>query len=532
VTEGKGGGSGEGKGLWGGRFSGGMAPEMVPLNRSLDVDRHLWRQDLAGSRAWARALAGAGVLSPRRGRPPGGAGPGGGPPRGGFPEDAPDEDIHSLVERLLGEEAGPVAGKLHTGRSRNDQVATDFRLWGMAAAEALEGALDAVVRGLLELAEDGVDLILPGYTHLQQGQPVRAAHWALSHAWPLLRDRERIRTAGASASVLPLGSGALAGCPFPVDREALRRELGFLRLSENSMDAVSDRDWAVELVFAGALLGVHLSRLSEDLLLFSSREFRFLRLDDGYSTGSSLMPQKRNPDVAELTRGKSGRLHGNLVALLTLLKGLPTGYNRDLQEDKALLFDTVDTLLLTLPPLAGALRPPGSFRRVERALDSELLATDLADVLVRAGVPFRRSHEIVGALVREAEEEGSPSPTSPTTGSRPTTPSWGEAPPGPPSTGSGRWRPGTPPAGPPADGSWSSSPNSAGAWGWATPEGGHATGAVRPRVRPAASTKGRSPVMRASNCPKSRDWSPSERASAGRGWTSTMIPSAPAAAAA
>jgi argininosuccinate lyase len=410
VTEGKGGGSGEGKGLWGGRFSGGMAPEMVPLNRSLGVDRHLWRQDLAGSRAWARALAGAGVLSPeerdallsgldrvevRLGD--------------GFPEDAPDEDIHSLVERLLGEEAGPVAGKLHTGRSRNDQVATDFRLWGMAAAEALEGALDAVVRGLVELAEDGVDLILPGYTHLQQGQPVRAAHWALSHAWPLLRDRERIRTAGASASVLPLGSGALAGCPFPVDREALRRELGFLRLSENSMDAVSDRDWAVELAFAGALLGVHLSRLSEDLLLFSSREFRFLRLDDGYSTGSSLMPQKRNPDVAELTRGKAGRLHGNLVALLTLLKGLPTGYNRDLQEDKALLFDTVDTLLLTLPPLAGALRtarfvPAG----VERALDSELLATDLADVLVRAGVPFRRSHEIVGALVREAEEEGIP----------------------------------------------------------------------------------------------------------------------------
>jgi argininosuccinate lyase len=395
-------------GLWGGRFSEGMAPEMVPLNRSLDVDGRLWRQDLAGSRAWARALAGAGVLTSeeldvllegldrvedRLGE--------------GLPADAPDEDIHSLVERLLGEVAGPVAGKLHTGRSRNDQVATDFRLWGMEACTRLDRALVEAGRGLIELAETGMELILPGYTHLQQGQPVRTAHWALSHVWPLLRDRERIRQAAASAAVLPLGSGALAGCPFPVDREGLRAELGFRRVSENSMDAVSDRDWAVELVFAGALLGVHLSRLAEDLLLFSSREFGFVRLDDGYSTGSSLMPQKRNPDVAELIRGKAGRLCGNLSGILTLLKGLPTGYNRDLQEDKALVFDTVDTLLLALPPLAGALRT-ARFRpaAMEAARSPELLATDLADVLVRAGVPFRQSHDIVGALVREAEETG------------------------------------------------------------------------------------------------------------------------------
>jgi argininosuccinate lyase len=404
-TRGTGGG-----GLWGGRFSGGMAPEMEPLNRSLDVDRRLWRQDVAGSRAWARALGGAGVLDAaevdallagldaveaRLGTD--------------FPGDAPDEDIHSLVERLLRESAGPVAGKLHTGRSRNDQVATDFRLWGMTTARALADAVADVVDGLSDLAERGLDVILPGYTHLQQGQPVRGGHWALSHAWPLLRDRDRFLHAAESAAVLPLGSGALAGCPFPVDREALARELGFRAVSENSMDAVSDRDWAAELLFAASLLGVHLSRLSEDLLLFSSKEFAFVRIGDGYSTGSSLMPQKRNPDVAELVRGKSGRLTGSLVAFLTLLKGLPTGYNRDLQEDKAIVFDAADTLRLVLPAMAGALRST-VFRpdRIERARDPELLATDLADVLVRAGVPFREAHDHVGTLVREAEERELP----------------------------------------------------------------------------------------------------------------------------
>ncbi len=404
-TRGQGGG-----GLWGGRFSGGMAPAMEPLNRSLDVDRRLWREDLAGSRAWARALGGAGVLEAAEVEALlAGLGAVEARLAERFPEDAPDEDIHSLVERLLREAAGPVAGKLHTGRSRNDQVATDFRLWGMATARQLAGAVEEVIGGLLALAERGMDVILPGYTHLQQGQPVRGGHWALSHAWPLLRDRDRILRAGESAAVLPLGSGALAGCPFPVDREALARALGFRAVSENSMDAVSDRDWAAELVFAGALLGVHLSRLSEDLLLFSSKEFAFVRIGDGYSTGSSLMPQKRNPDVAELVRGKSGRLAGGLTALLTLLKGLPTGYNRDLQEDKAIVFDVTDTLTLVLPAMAGALHST-VFRpdRIERARDSELLATDLADVMVRAGVPFREAHDHVGTLVRQAEEQGVP----------------------------------------------------------------------------------------------------------------------------
>jgi len=394
--------------LWKGRIAGEMAPAMVLLNRSLDVDRRLWSQDVRGSQAWARALVGAGVLEPEegdaliRGLEAVGRRLG-----GGEEAEAPDEDIHSLVERLLFQEVGALAGKLHTGRSRNDQVATDLRLWSMEATVELEDALLALATALHQLAGRSLHLLMPGYTHLQQGQPVRAAHWVLSHFWPLMRDVERIRRAKEGASVLPLGSGAIAGCPFPVDREALRDWLGFRRISRNSMDAVSDRDWAAELVFACALAGIHISRLCEDLVLFSSFEFGFLRLSDGYSTGSSLMPQKRNPDVAELARGKSGRLVGALAGFLTLLKGLPTGYNRDLQEDKSILFDAVDTLLLVAPAVAGAVEEATwQEERVKAALDTRLLATDLADHLVRQGVPFRTTHEVVGALVQEAESRG------------------------------------------------------------------------------------------------------------------------------
>ena len=394
--------------LWGGRFSGGMAPEMIPFNLCLPVDGRLWREDIRGSAAWARALGGAGVLSEKevsdlhqgldavaqRIETDGLDG-------------APEEDIHSVVERMLGEVAGSVAGKLHTGRSRNDQSATDVRLFGMAACDRIEGALRGLAGALVELAESGVDVIMPGYTHLQQAQPIRAAHWALAHAWAFLRDVERIRSARSSAASLPLGAGALAGCPFPVDREALRAELGFERVSENSVDAVADRDWICDVAYAGALIGVHLSRLGEDVVLFSSTEFGFLRLSDGFSTGSSLMPQKRNPDVAELARGKAGRLVGNLTGLLTLLKGLPTGYNRDLQEDKEALFDTVDTLLLTLPAMSGGIAT-AAFQpdRMAAIMDTQLLATDLSDYLVRKGVPFRESHEVVGRLVLRAEEAG------------------------------------------------------------------------------------------------------------------------------
>ncbi len=395
-----------GKALWGGRFSGGMAAEMVPLNLSLDVDQRLWREDLRGSVAWARALGRVGVLTEDEtstlvvglGEVEARI------EREGLAE-APEEDIHSVVERMLREAVGEVGGKLHTGRSRNDQSATDVRLWGMEAADRIATEILRLIEALHGLAEAGVDHVMPGYTHMQQAQPVRAAQWALAHLWAFARDLERTRRARAAAAVLPLGSGALAGCPFPIDREALREELGFERVSENSVDAVADRDWICDLVYAGAMLGVHLSRLGEDLVLFSSVEFAFVRISDGYSTGSSLMPQKRNPDVAELARGKSGRLVGNLSAVLTLLKSLPTGYNRDLQEDKRSVFDTVDTLLTTLPAVAGAietaeLRP----ERMRAVMDAQLLATDLADYLVRRGVPFRESHEVVGRLVRRAEQ--------------------------------------------------------------------------------------------------------------------------------
>ena len=385
-----------------------MAGAMVPLNRSLDVDIRLWPQDVRGSQAWSRALVRAGVLEEAEGD--------------ALVEgldrvaarlserdhsDEADEDIHSLVERLLHDEVGEVAGKLHTGRSRNDQVGTDFRLWGMETAEGLDGVLREVERALLDWASESVEIILPGYTHLQQGQPVRAAHWVLSHFWPLERDRAALRAVRDQAGVLPLGSGAIAGCPFPIDREFLRAHLGFLSISENSMDAVGDRDWALGLAFATARVGIHLSRLAEDLVLFGSKEFGFVRLSDGFSTGSSLMPQKRNPDVAELVRGKSGRLTGNLVALLTVLKGLPTGYNRDLQEDKGVLFDSVDTLSMVLPAIEGAIRGAEFQKdRIEAALDPQLLATDLADYLVRAGVPFRKAHEAVANVVRVAEDRG------------------------------------------------------------------------------------------------------------------------------
>ncbi len=402
-----------GHALWGGRFEGGLSGEMEALNRSLDVDRRLWREDIRGSRAWAGALGragflatdeveeiarGLGVVEERL------AGWG----AGDFAA-APDEDIHSLVERLLTDTIGPLGGKLHTGRSRNDQVATDFRLWGREAIRRQGRLLAGLAEALAARAREHAGAVMPGYTHLQRAQPVPVGHWLLSRAWPLVRDLEHLVAVHRECDVLPLGAGALAGCPFPVDRAALAADLGFARISENSIDTVADRDWCARLVFGAAMTGVHLSQLAEDLVLFSTSEFGFVRLADGFTTGSSLMPQKRNPDVAELVRGKAGRLVGNLAALLTLLKGLPTGYNRDLQEDKETVFDAVDTLELVLPALAGAVHTMTVVReRTRAALDAGMLATDLADYLVRRGVPFRESHHAVGALVRLAEESGRP----------------------------------------------------------------------------------------------------------------------------
>jgi argininosuccinate lyase len=396
--------------LWGGRFAAEPSEAMDRLNRSLSVDRRMWREDIAGSLAWATALGAAGVLTAAEAdslcaglESVASKLSGWGAPQW---EAAHDEDVHSLVERLLREEIGPLAGKLHTGRSRNDQVATDSRMWARKALLRLDKMLVELQRALGEQAKSHVETVMPSYTHLQRAQPISAAHWLLSHAWPLVRDRDRLAEACDRVSVLPLGSGAIAGCPFPVDRVLLQELLGFRHLSQNSMDAVSDRDWIAEILFATAMIGVHLSRLGEDLILFSSTEFGFVRLSDQYSTGSSLMPQKRNPDAMELARGKAGRLVGGLTATMTLLKGLPTGYNKDLQEDKELLFDAIDTLETLLPAVIGSISTMEiSVKRCAAAVDSGMLATDLADFLVRNGLPFREAHEAIGRLVRAAEEK-------------------------------------------------------------------------------------------------------------------------------
>ena len=382
---------------------------MEALNRSLQVDWRLWRHDVRGSRAWARGLARAGILSAAEAEKIDGGlvAVAGRLETMAGPEGFADEDIHTVVERLLTETIGPTGGKLHSGRSRNDQVATDFRLWGKDAIRMLRAHIVNVIGALASKAREAAGIVMPGYTHLQQAQPVPAAHWLLSRAWPLVRDLEHLRAVLRECDVLPLGSGAIAGCPFEIDRQQLAADLGFSRVSDNSMDGVSDRDWAARLVFGAAMTGVHLSQLAEDLVLFSTSEFGFVRLGDGFTTGSSLMPQKRNPDVAELTRGKSGRLVGNLVGMLTVLKGLPAGYNRDLQEDKEAVFDSVDTLAMVLPAITGAVRSMMLVRaRIEEALRSGMFATDLADHLVRRGVPFREAHHLAGELVRVAEESG------------------------------------------------------------------------------------------------------------------------------
>ncbi|MFZ2420142.1 MAG: argininosuccinate lyase, partial [Anaerolineae bacterium] len=327
--------------------------------------------------------------------------------RGVFVPHAGDEDIHTAVERRLGELIGGVAGKLHTGRSRNDQVATDVRLWLRDQIDQLDAALCDVQAAAVTLAEAHLAVLMPGTTHMQPAQPIRFSHWALSFFWMWQRDHERLTEVRRRVNVCPLGSGALAGTPFNVDRAALAAELGFDAISANSLDAVSDRDFVVEFLAWAALLGIHLSRLAEDLILWSNPQFGFVRVADAYSTGSSLMPQKRNPDAMELVRGKSGRLLGNLVSLLTTLKGLPSTYNKDLQEDKEPLFDTVTTLTLALPVTAGVLRTlQVNPTRMQAALSSDMLATDLADYLVRQGTPFRQAHHLVGQAVRRAEALG------------------------------------------------------------------------------------------------------------------------------
>jgi argininosuccinate lyase len=325
---------------------------------------------------------------------------------GKFPWDASLEDLHMNVEVRLAQLIGPVAGRLHTGRSRNDQVALDLRLYTREAVKDTLAHLRGVQQALVELCEKYSGVIMPGYTHLQRAQPVLFAHHLLAYFQMLQRDVGRFKDCYHRTDVLPLGSGALAGVPYPTDREFLAGELGFSKISANSMDAVSDRDFALEFQFAAATCMMHLSRLSEEIVLWSSREFGFIRLAEEFTTGSSIMPQKRNPDFAEIARGKTGRVYGNLMGLLTVLKGLPLTYNRDLQEDKEGFFDTVDTLLATLGVFQGML--PGLTLEVARVSnlsgESYMLATDLADYLVGKGVPFREAHGVMRDLCRYCEE--------------------------------------------------------------------------------------------------------------------------------
>jgi argininosuccinate lyase len=401
--------------LWGGRFTEATAPDMARFQNSLPFDWRLWAADITGSIAWARAICAAGVLTEdERDQIIGGleairdeiAATAAADPDAVF-AGAHDEDIHSYVERRLAERIGAAAGKLHTGRSRNDQVATDTRLWLRGEIAALDAALAGLIETAAARAEAEIDVLMPGYTHLQPAQPIRWSHWLLRHAWAWQRDRERLADLLRRVNVCPLGSGAVAGCPVPIDRAALAADLGFAAPTPNSIDAVSDRDYVAEFLFWGVLLGVHLSQWAEDLVLWSTREFGYVVMADAYSTGSSLMPQKKNPDALELLRGKAGRLFGSLTTVLMMLKGLPSAYDKDLQEDKEPLFDTVDTLALGLAVARGVLetlriRP----ERMAAALGDELLATDLADALVAAGVPFRQSHGLVGQVVRRAEELG------------------------------------------------------------------------------------------------------------------------------
>jgi argininosuccinate lyase len=395
--------------MWGGRFSESMDARMALFNNSYPFDSRMWDEDIRGSMAWARQLQAAGVIAAdelealltglEAVREEFAA--------GRFTAQASDEDIHTAVERRLGELAGAVAGKLHTGRSRNDQVATDVRLWTLGAIDRAGAALRELQSALLAQAEAAGEALMPGYTHLQRAQPILLAHWLLAHFWPLQRDRERLTDCRKRAAVLPLGSGALAGTPLRIDRAALAADLGFDTITPNSVDAVSDRDFVAEFLFCGSMIGLHLSRLAEDIILYSTSEFGFVTLSDTYSTGSSLMPQKKNPDSFELLRGKSGRLIGGLVTLLTVIKGLPAAYDKDLQEDKEPLFDAADTLELGLAVAAGAIATARfNAERMRAALDDAMLATDVADYLVEHSVPFREAHKAVGALVRAAEAQG------------------------------------------------------------------------------------------------------------------------------
>ena len=398
---------------WEGRFAEPTDAAVERFTASFAIDRRLYRHDIRGSIAHAEALMRAGLLTRSECRTL---------VRGlaeveaeitvevtrGDAAPSPDEDIHMHVERRLTEKVGPVGGKLHTGRSRNDQVALDLRLYLREEIGILVSQIGAVQQALAARAEAEINLILPGYTHLQRAQPVSLAHHLLAYYEMLARDVGRLRDAAARMDTMPLGSGALAGTGFPLDRDAVVQALGFSRPTANSIDAVSDRDFVMEFLAAASILMVHLSRWAEEWILWASSEFGFIDLPDAFCTGSSMMPQKKNPDVPELVRGKTGRVYGHLVNLLTTLKALPLSYNRDLQEDKPALFDTLDTLAASLQVMTELMRRLKVNREaLKRALQGGcLLATELADYLVARGVPFRESHGITGRIVRAALDRG------------------------------------------------------------------------------------------------------------------------------
>jgi len=395
-----------------GRFRDHLADVALRYSESVSFDRRLYKHDIAGSIAHATALGHAGIIDE-------------GEvasivsglrsieeeiTSGAFEWDPQLEDVHMNIEAALTKRIGAAGAKLHTARSRNDQIALDLRLYTKAEITHVCAAIRGFQSALIELANRNLDVVMPGYTHLQRAQPILFAHYLLSFVEALKRDDNRLIDCAKRADVMPLGSGAIAGSTIALDRELIAKQLGFSAISQNSMDAVSDRDFVAEFLFCLALIGAHLSRLSEDLILWSTAEFGFVMLSDAFSTGSSLMPQKKNPDMAELTRGKTGRLYGNLVAMLTLLKGLPSTYNRDLQEDKEPLFDSIDTVTAALRVFTEMLPTltVNSGRMLEAASDPNLLATDLAEFLVQRGMPFRDAHNVVGELAAQAAETGRP----------------------------------------------------------------------------------------------------------------------------
>jgi len=398
--------------MWKGRFKQEASDLLKSYGQSVTTDWRLYRQDIRGSIAHARALSRAGFLSAEEfAQIEAGLGEIGEEiASGAFSFSEELEDVHMNIESELTRRIGAAGAKLHAARSRNDQVALDFRMYLLEACGQIRGGIRDLQRALVGLSSRHPAAVIPGYTHLQRAQPVLFAHHLLAYVEMLSRDSGRVADCAARMDAMPLGSGAIAGSTLILDRESVAAELGFSRVTTNSMDAVADRDFACELLANLAILGMHISRLSEDIILWASAEFGFLELSDRHTTGSSLMPQKKNPDIAELARGKTGRLYGNLVALLTTMKGLPLTYNRDMQEDKEGVFDSVDTILATLAIFAEMIAAASLREARARAAASDplLLATDLADRLVEGGVPFRQAHEIIGRLVGRAQESGTP----------------------------------------------------------------------------------------------------------------------------